>query len=204
VAEELERFRFRISAWGYSPVSINIVTAAGFYIFVTALVCYLFRVNRTNILVDFAIASRRAWRSMSALFVGSAMVYLMVETRQIELLGEVLAKGGKLVYASLYPCVAFLGAIAFGQGLPGNYLFSRMQVAVAPVLDIPLAVLVGIVLVIAMGPPNALKPTQIAYSTSLADAKGHEAEIFRTCLPWQLFQLVVTALLSVIVVLAWT
>ena len=200
----LDGLNFSVAAWGYQPVSVNIVTAAGFYIFVTALACYPFSARPVNVFADLVIASRRAWRSMATLFVGSAMVYLMVETNQIGLLGNILAGGGKYVYAALFPIVAFLGAIAFGQGLPGNFLFSRMQVPVAPMLGIPLAVLVGIVVVIAMGPPNALKPTQIAYSTSLADAKGREAQIFRTCLPWQLLQLAVTAVISVILVLIWT
>ena len=90
--------------------------------------------------------------------------------------------------------------MAFGQGLPGDFLFSRMQVSIAPMLGIPLMVLVGIVTVMTMGPPNALKPTQIAYTASLANVKGRDGEIFRICLPWQLLQLVVTAILSVILV----
>ena len=43
--------------------------------------------------------------------------------------------------------VAFLGGMAFGQGLPGDFLFSRMQVRIAPMLGIPLMLLVGIVTV---------------------------------------------------------
>jgi L-lactate permease len=127
----------------------------------------------------------------------------MVDSGQITLLGQLLAHGGKLVYASFYPSVAFLGGMAFGQGLPGDFLFSRMQVAIAPVLGIPLMVLVGIITVMTMGPPNALKPTQIAYTASLANVKGRDGEIFRICLPWQILQLVVTAILSVILVYVW-
>jgi L-lactate permease len=78
-----------------------------------------------------------------------------------------------------------------------------MQVGIAPLLGIPLMVLVGIVTVITMGPNNALKPTQIAYTASLANVKGRDGEIFRTCLPWQLLQLVVTAILAVILVYLW-
>ena len=53
-----------------------------------------------------------------------------------------------------------------------------MQLGIAPVLGIPLMVLVGIVTVITMGPNNALKPTQIAYTASLANVKGRDGEIF--------------------------
>ena len=105
--------------------------------------------------------------------------------------------------ASLYPGVAFLGGMAFGQGLPGDFLLSQMQVGIAPTLGIPLMLLVGIVTVLTMGPPNALKPTQISYAASLANIKGKDGEIFRICLPWQILQLVVTAILAVILVVVW-
>ena len=199
----LEHFQFGVAAWGYGRISINIFTTAGFYIFVTAMVCYLFRNKKAHAAKDFVVASKRSWRSLATLCVGSAAVYLMVDSGQIALLGKTIAKGGTFVYSSLYPVVAFLGGMAFGQGLPGDYLFSRMQVSIAPTLGIPLVVLVGIVTVITMGPPNALKPTQIAYTSSLANVKGRDGEIFRICLPWVMLQLVVTAILSVILVYWW-
>jgi lactate permease len=203
VARWLDHFQFGIAAWGYSRIAINLFTTAGFYIFVTALACYPFRSKSASAAKDFAVASRRSVRSLSTLAVGSAAVYLMVDSGQIAQLGNILARGGKFVYASCYPLVAFLGGMAFGQGLPGDFLFSRMQVSIAPRLGIPLMVLVGIILVVTMGPPNALKPTQIAFSASLANVKGRDGEIFRICLPWVMLQLVVTAILSVILVYWW-
>ena len=203
IAEGLEHLRFGVSAWGYAGIRINIVTSAGFYIFLTALACYPFRVKDANAVKDLATATRRSRAPLSTLVVGSATVYLMVDTGQIALLGRVLAGAGKFVYTSLYPTVAFLGGMAFGQGLPADFLFSRMQVGIAPALGIPLMVLVGIVTVITMGPNNALKPTQIAYTASLANVKGRDGEIFRTCLPWQILQLVVTGILAVILVFVW-
>lgn len=80
VAEPLERLRFNVAAWGYAPISINIVTSAGFFIFLTALACYLFRCKAAHAGKDFVIASRRSWRSLATLCVGSAAVYLMVDT----------------------------------------------------------------------------------------------------------------------------
>jgi L-lactate permease len=203
VSAWLDRFQFGVSVWGYSRISINIFTTAGFYIFVTALVCYLFRNKAAHAGKDFLVASKRSGRSIATLCVGSATVYLMVDSGQIAQLGKVLVSGGKFVYASLYPIVAFLGGMAFGQGLPGDYLFSRMQVSIAPTLGIPLVVLVGIVTVVTMGPPNALKPTQIAFTSSLANVKGRDGEIFRICLPWVMLQLVATTILSVILVYWW-
>jgi lactate permease len=203
VGEWLDHFQFGVAAWGYGRISINIFTAAGFYIFVTAMVCYLFRCKKAHAAKDFVVASKRSGRSISTLCVGSATVYLMVDSGQIALLGKILAKGGTFVYASLYPLVAFLGGMAFGQGLPGDFLFSRMQVSIAPTLGIPLMVLVGIITVVTMGPPNALKPTQIAYTASLANVKGRDGEIFRICLPWAMLQLAAIAILSVILVYWW-
>ena len=203
IARALEHMQFGVAAWGYARININIVTSAGFFIFITALVCYLFRNKNANAAKDFMVASKRSRRSLSTLCVGSAAVYLMVDTGQIALLGKVLSSGGKMIYASLYPAVAFLGGMAFGQGLPADFLFSRMQVRVAPEVGIPLVLLVGIVTVITMGPTNALKPTQIAYTSSLVNVKGKDGQIFRTCLPWQLLQLLATAILAVILVLVW-
>jgi L-lactate permease len=203
VSAWLDHFQFGISAWGYNRISINILTTAGFYIFITAVACYPFRSKDANAVKDLAVASKRSIRSLSTLAVGSAAVYLMVDSGQIAQLGKILASGGKFVYSSCYPLVAFLGGMAFGQGLPGDFLFSRMQVSIAPTLGIPLMVLVGIILVVTMGPPNALKPTQIAFSASLANVKGRDGEIFRICLPWVLLQLVVTVIVSVILVYWW-
>ena len=203
VSSWVDHFQFGMAAWGYNRISINIFTTAGFYIFVTALSCYPFRSRNANAVKDFAVASKRSIRSLSTLAVGSAAVYLMVDSGQIAQLGKILASGGKFVYSSCYPLVAFLGGMAFGQGLPGDFLFSRMQVSIAPRLGIPLMVLVGIILVVTMGPPNALKPTQIAFSASLANVKGRDGEIFRICLPWVMLQLVVTAILSVVLVYWW-
>jgi lactate permease len=203
VNDWLEHFRFGVAAWGYTRITINLLTTPGFYILITALVCYAFRSQKANAAKDFVVASKRSRRSLSTLCVGSATVYLMVDSGQIELLGKLLARGGTFVYASLYPLVAFLGGMAFGQGLPGDFLFSRMQVAIAPIVGIPLAILVGIITVITMGPPNALKPTQIAYASSLANVKGRDGEIFRICLPWELLQLAVTVIFSVILIYAW-
>jgi L-lactate permease len=192
---------FGVTAWGYDRISINVFTAAGFFIFVTALACYPFRTKSANFVTDIIAASRRSRTSLSTLAVGSALVYLLVDTGQIQLLAQVLSNGGKLVYASLSPLLEFLGGMAFGQGLPADFLLAKMQVPVAPLLGIPLAVLVGIVTVMSEGPPNALKPTQIAYTQSLANVSGKDSEIFRICLKWQLLQLVVETIWAVILVL---
>jgi L-lactate permease len=197
----LGHLAFGVEAWGYERISINIFTAAGFFIFLTALVCYPFGPKRANPLTDLLAATKRARASLSTLAVGSALVYLLVDSGQIQLLGKVLSDSGRTVYASLSPMLEFLGGMAFGQGLPADFLLAKMQVPVAPLLGIPLAVLVGIVTVMSEGPPNALKPTQIAYAQSLANISGKDGEIFRICLKWQLLQLIVETLCAVLLVL---
>jgi L-lactate permease len=137
---------------------------------------------------------------MATLATGSALVYMLVNTGQMKLLAGVLAKSGATVYATLSPFLEFLGGMAFGQGLPADFLLARMQIPVAPLVGIPLAVLVGIVTVMSEGPPNALKPTQIAYTQALANLKGKDGEIFRICLKWQLLQLVAETITAVILV----
>ena len=200
VREVVEHLSFKVGAWGYHAISINIFTSAGFFVFLTAAACYLFRIKKTNVAKDFYACTLRARTSLSTLAVGSALVYLLVDTGQIQLLGRVLSNGGKSVYAWLSPLMETLGGMAFGQGLPADFLLCAMQVPIAPQLGIPLAVLVGIVTVMSEAPPNPLKPTQIAYAQSLANVKGKDGEIFRNCLKWQFLAIVVSTIAAVMLV----
>ena len=113
---------------------------------------------------------------------------------------RVLSNSGRDVYAWLSPLMETLGGMAFGQGLPADFLLASMQKPVAPLLGIPLAVLVGIVTVMSEGPPNPLKPTQIAYTQSLANVTGKDGEIFRTTLKWQALSLVAATIAAVLLV----
>src|SRR5580700_1855304 len=51
----VESFRFRVGLWGYEPISVNVFTSAGFFVLVTALVCYLFSLEQANVAKDFSI-----------------------------------------------------------------------------------------------------------------------------------------------------
>ncbi len=200
VARALSHLQIRVAAWGYAPITINLITSAGFVILVTAALCYVFRSKPAHVVADVAAGSTRSVSALVTLFIGSAMVYQMVDTGQIAMLGRALSNGGGVIYTALFPFFAFLGGMAFGQGLPADFLFAHMQIPVAPALGIPLVLLVGIVNVITMGPPNPLKPAQITYCTHLVDVKGRDWEIFRINLPWQILQLVVTAILALVLV----
>ena len=200
VRQALDQLSFSFAFWGYAPIKVAIFTSAGFFIFITAMLCYLFRINEAHMGRDFVAATKRARHSLSTLAVGSALVYLLVNTGQMKLLAHTLASGGRFVYSALSPFFEFLGGMAFGQGLPADFLLARMQIPVAPALGIPLAVLVGIVTVMSEGPPNALKPTQIAYTQSLVNLQGKDGEIFRICLKWQLLQLAAETICAVMLV----
>jgi L-lactate permease len=201
LAPTLDKLKFTVAWWGYRGVGINIFTSAGFFILVTALSCYLFRCKPTSMWKDLAAGSKRSASSVATLFLGSAMVYLMVDTGQITLLGKVLSSQGTAIYAALNPFLTFLGGMAFGQGLPGAFLFAQMQMPVAPALGIPLILLIGLVTVVTMGPPNPLKPALIRYAASLAELKGCDGQIFRINLPWQLLQVATIAVFSFILIL---
>jgi lactate permease len=196
----LEHLAFSFSAWGYKPLSINIFTSAGFFVLITALACYPFALQHVSIAKDLWAGTKRSRSSISTLAVGSALVYLLVDTGQIQLLARVLSDGGRNVYAWLSPAMESLGGMAFGQGLPADFLLASMQIPVAPLLGIPLAVLVGIVTVMSEGPPNPLKPTQIAYTQSLANVTGKDGEIFRITLKWQLLSLVAATIFAALLV----
>jgi hypothetical protein len=200
IASAVSHAQFRVAAWGYAPISINLVTSAGFVILVTAALCYLFRSKSASVIGDFVSGSKRSLSSLVTLFIGSAMVYQMVDSGQIAMLGRALANGGSIAYTALLPSFAFLGGMSFGQGVPADFLFAHMQVPVAPGLGISLVLLVGIVNVITMGPPNPLKPTLITYCAHLVDLKDRDWEIFRINLPWQLLQLAVTTILAFVLV----
>ena len=150
---------------GIRAIRVNIFTSAGFFIFVTALVCYSFPLQaRPTPAKDFVTATQAKPRAFTTLLVGSATVYLMVDTGQIALLGKVLSE--RREDSSMRRSIRawhFSGAWPSDRACRQIFCFRGCRLRIAPMLGIPLMVLVGIVTVITMGPPNALKPTQIAY-----------------------------------------
>jgi hypothetical protein len=93
--------------------------------------------------------------------------------------------------------------MTFGQGVPAIYLFFRMQITSAVKLGLPLALLVGLVNLVAIGPTNAVKPALTRFAASLVDVKGRAREIFRIGLYWGFVQIVVTTIVFVILVHCW-
>jgi len=162
VSAWLDRFQFGIAAWGYNRISINIFTTAGFYIFVTALACYPFRSKQAEWPAkDFVVASKRSGRSLSNLAVGSAAVFSWLIQAQIAQLGKILASGGKFIYR-LLSSRGISRRDGVWSGLPGIFFFHGCKFDCAHVRHYHFMVLVGIILVVTMGPPKCAQATQIA------------------------------------------
>ena len=125
----------------------------------------------STLLKDFAIASKRAAPSLLTLFLGGAMVNLMLDTAQISLLAEQMSQWGANVYGVLLSGLGFLAGMAFGQGIPACAMFSKMQMGAAELINVAPTVLVGIAAMVTMGPANPLKPSLLRYTSSLAGIK---------------------------------
>jgi lactate permease len=194
VSKALDSFAPSVSAWGFSPVKLNILTTPAFLIFIAVAACYLFQVKRSNLFRDLAVGTKHGASSLVTLLFGSATVYLMVETGQIAFLGQVLASSGKTLYTLLNSGLIYLGGMTFGQGAPAVFLFSRMQMNPAAQLGLPLALLVGLVTLVAMGPTNAIKPPLIRFAASLVHTVGRDREIFATGMYWGIVQIIVVTI----------
>ena len=194
VSHVLSRFDFNVSAWGFSPVKINLLTTPAVPLIVAILSCYAVRLKQASLVQDVTRGTAHGASSLSTLLFGSATVYLMVATGQIAFLGQVLARGGRTIYQVLDSVLIFLGGMTFGQGAPAIFLFSRLQMSSAAKLGLPLVLLVGLVNVVAMGPTNAVKPALIRFAASLVNIKGEDRTIFRIGLYWGIVQIVVTTI----------
>jgi lactate permease len=203
IAKALSRFDFQLAAWGFSQVRMNLLTTPAVPLLVAIASCYVVRLKKASLLDDVVRGTRHGASSLSTLLFGSATVYLMVATGQIVFLGQMLARGGRVTYEVFNATLIFLGGMTFGQGAPAIYLFSRMQITSAVKLGLPLALLVGLVNLVAMGPTNAVKPALIRFAASLVDVKGRDREIFRIGLYWGFVQIVVTTIVFVILVHYW-
>jgi lactate permease len=202
IARPLARLSFSVSAWGFSGVHINVLTTPAFPIFVAVVSCYFFRLKPSSLLKDFLRGTRHGSSSLLTLLFGSATVYLMLDTGQIGFLGGIVSSGGRAAYQLLDSGLIFLGGMTFGQGAPAVFLFSRMQMSPAAALGLPLALLVGLVNLVAMGPTNAIKPPLIRFAASLVNT-NRDRDIFLKGLYWGAVQIVATTIFLLFLVLVW-
>lgn len=195
--EIIDKATFKVALWGYTPTAINILNTPGFYVLLTALLCFVFAVKKTNgFFKDLKIASKRSAPSLVTLLLGGAMVNLMLDTGQITALAQQMSQWGAGVYGVLLSGLGFLAGMAFGQGIPACSMFSKMQMSAAGLINATPAVLVGIAAMVTMGPANPLKPSLLRYTSSLAGIKGQDGEMFNLAFKWQFIQLIVIAAMT--------
>lgn len=204
ISRDLERLEFNVSYWGFNTVRINFFSAPAFPIFVAVVTSYLFRVKDSNFFKDLFVSTRRGASSLITLVFSSATVYLMLDTRQIDFLARAFSNGGRIVYELIDPALVFIGGMAFGQGAPAILLFSRIQIASAALFGFRLALLVGLVNVVAMGPTNAVKPPLIRFATSLVNKTDCDREIFRIGIYWGLIQVIMVTVFLFLLGLLWS
>lgn len=190
-----------LSLFGYKATSISWMNAPGTFVLITAVVCYLFTVEKKSGLgKSIAVASKRSLPSLLTLLCGGAMVQLMIDTDQITLLATSMSSLGGEFYTTMLGGLSFLCGIAFGQGMPAVRLLANMQMSAGPLLQIAPVVLVGLATTICMGSANPLKPSLLKYASSLADVKGQDGQLFNLCLPWELISLVVCIAIGLLMV----
>lgn len=181
---------FSVALFGYTATSVNWLNSPGFLVLITALLCFLFVVDKRKSLgACIAEASKRSAPSLLTLLCGGAMVQLMLDTSQISLLATSMAAFGAEVYAVLLGGLSFLCGMAFGQGMPAVRMLAAMQMPMDQLLGIAPVILVGIATTVCMGSANPLKPSLLKYTSSLADIKGEDGKLFNICLPWELIAL---------------
>lgn len=198
----ISKAAFKLAWWGYAPTNINLIDTPGFYVLLTALLCYVFVVQKSSsFLKDLKIASKRSAPSLVTLLLGGAMVNLMLDTGQISVLAQQMSQWGAGVYGVLLSGLTFLAGMAFGQGIPACSMFSKMQMSAADLVNIAPSVLVGIAALVTMGPPNPLKPSLLRYTSSLAGIKGQDGEMFNLAFKWQGLQLLVIVVMVLLLML---
>lgn len=192
----------KVALWDYKPQSINWFTTPGFYILVTALLCYLFWITKTSSLgKDIKDASKRSLPALTTLFLGGALVQLMLDTNQLTALGQLMSQWGTGAYTVMLNAITFLAGMCFGQGLPAARLFATMQLPISEILGVSAIFLVGLTTLVTMGPANPLKPSLLKYTSSLAGIKGVDGVMFTIMAKWQLLQLGVIIIMTLLLLL---
>lgn len=195
----INSFSFKFAWFGYPPIVVNLLNTPGTYVFFTAIFAYIFAVKKSSsFTADFMAASQRSAISLLTLFLGGAMVNLMLDTGQITLLAKQMTQWGIVTYVLLENGLTFLAGMAFGQGIPAAALFARMQLPAAEFLKVSAVPLIGISTLVTMGPANPLKPSLLKYVSSLANISGKDSEMFSIACKWQFAQLAIIAICSVL------
>ena len=197
----LSHFAFQVSGWGFKPVDINLLSTPSTPVFIGALSAYLFKTQPANLIRDVGEGLRRGVSPMLTFMFGVGIMYLLVFTKQIDFLGELMAKGGATVFKLLDSALVVAGGTIFGSGTPTIFTFSTMQIPAVNAFALPLTLLLGMVVVGGIGVTNACKPPNVRFLANLVDVEaGEDWKIFSIGLKWAGWQIALfTVLLFVLI-----
>ncbi|MGC8676351.1 MAG: hypothetical protein ACP5T3_02440 [Candidatus Micrarchaeia archaeon] len=208
LAGVVSKANYLLRLWTYPPVSINLLTTPAFYIFVVALSAYLFRIKPTaqngrqktsapaqkplGVWGALVKGSRLSGNSLLTTFLGATFAGIAVISGQVAAITKLMTSAGSLLYPLLLNIFSWGTGIVFATGTVAAFLISASQVAAAATLLLPVGLLLGVVVVMTMGPANPLKPSLISYTATLAGAPSKDqSKIFNTALVWMTIELVI-------------
>ncbi|MEM0149328.1 MAG: hypothetical protein QXW10_00315 [Candidatus Micrarchaeaceae archaeon] len=219
LAKYVAKANYALKLWTMTPVAINLLTTPAFFILVVALSTYLFRLKpqqgarmkqkpaqaAAKPLGPWAAlvkGSRLSGNSLLTTFLGATFAGVAIVSGQVAAITKLMVGAGALAYPILLNIFSWGTGIVFATGTIAAFLISAPQVAVATTLSLPIGLLLGIVVVMTMGPANPLKPSLIAYTATLAGApKNDQSKIFNNALKWMLIELVLTLIVTALMVL---
>ena len=114
----LSHFSFKIAAWGFKPVAVNVLDTPSMPVLIGALSAYLFRTQPSNLVKDFATGLYRGVSPMLTFMFGVGIMYLLVYTKQIDFLGQLMSTGGETLFKLLDSTMVVAGGTIFGSGTP--------------------------------------------------------------------------------------
>ncbi len=199
-----------LKLWTYAPVSINLLTTPAFFIFVVALSTYMFKIKPDEnidsnkpvtkplgVWSSLVKGSRMSGTALLTTLLGASFAGMAIISGQITTITTLMVKAGSLFYPLLLNVFAWGTGVVFATGTIAAFLISAPQVAVATALTLPVGLLLGIVVVMTMGPADPLKPSEIVYAATLAGAPSKDqSKIFNTALGWMAIELVVTLIVT--------
>jgi|GEM_PF-4005157 len=209
IGHSLAHLTWTVSVLGLSPVVINPLTTPAFPILIAALFCYPFRAVKDRPVMeafgrDLAESNRHGISTMGTFALSCSIMYLMSYSGQIKFLGSLMSSAGSFVYQLFDATVIMAGGTIFGAGTPAIFIFSQMQIPVAAALGLPIILLLGLVVVGALGATNGMKPPNVRFVAALAhlDSKA-DNEIFRIGMKWVFIQAALVTVLTFIYVPFW-
>ncbi|HTH99021.1 MAG TPA: hypothetical protein VL574_16510, partial [Stellaceae bacterium] len=168
----LAHLEVTIAAWGFKPVKVNLFATPAMPVFVGALSAYLFRTEPSNMAADIAAGLRRGISPMLTFVFGVGIMFLLVFTKQIDFLGQLMSSGGATLFKLLDAALVVMGGTIFGSGSPAIFTFATMQLPAVHSFVLPLTLLLGMVVVGGIGVTNACKPPNVRFVASLVDVKA--------------------------------